>query len=98
MAKPVDDPSSPGQFCPGVISDMPRISVGQQTTAQRIRLDLPKLLALLVPEIRGAPLLDKRDLPRLAKLGGTMDAALRFESFRCNIVGNLACDVFSRSV
>jgi hypothetical protein len=38
--------------------------------------------------------LDKRDLPRFAKLGWTMDAALRFESFRGNDVGHLACDVF----
>ena len=76
---------------------MPRISVEQQTTAQRIRLDLPKLLALLVPEIQDALLLDKRDLPRFAKLGRAMDAALRFASFRSNDVGNLACDVFLES-
>jgi hypothetical protein len=70
------------------------LSVEQQATADRIRRDLRKLLTLLVPEIQSAPLLDKRDLPRFAKLGRTMDAALRFESFRRNDVGNLACDVF----
>ena len=70
------------------------LSVEQQATADRIRRDLRKLLTLLVPEIQSAPLLDKRDLPRFAKLGRTMDAALRFESFRSHDVGNLACDVF----
>jgi|SRR6516165_4422875 len=32
--------------------------------------------------IQNAPLLDKRDLARFSRLGRTMDAALRFQSFR----------------
>ena len=38
--------------------------------------------------------LDKRDLERFAKLGRTMDAALRFEPFRSNKIGHLASEVF----
>jgi hypothetical protein len=45
------------------------LSVEQQATADRIRRELRKTLTLLVPEIQGAPLLDKRDLPPFAKLG-----------------------------
>jgi hypothetical protein len=44
--------------------------------------DLRQQMALLVPAIQNAPLLDKRDLARFSRLGRTMDAALRFESFR----------------
>jgi hypothetical protein len=39
-------------------------------------------MALLVPAIQNAPLLDKRDLARFSRLGRTMDAALRFQPFR----------------
>jgi len=39
-------------------------------------------MALLVPAIQNAPLLDKRDLARFSRLGRYMDAALRFQSFR----------------
>lgn len=71
-----------------------RLSREQQATAERLGRDLRQQSALLVPEIQGAPLLDKRDLARFAKLGRTMDAALRFESFRTRI----EADVWARHV
>jgi len=70
------------------------LSVEQKASADGIRRELRKTLSLLVPEIQDAPLLDKRDLERFAKLGRTMDAALRFEPFRGNNVGHLASEVF----
>lgn len=70
------------------------LSVEQKASADGIRRELRKTLSLLVPEIQDAPLLDKRDLERFAKLGRTMDAALRFEPFRGNKIGHLASDVF----
>ena len=54
------------------------LSAEQKASADGIRRELRKTLSLLVPEIQVAPLLDKRDLERFAKLGRTMDASLRF--------------------
>jgi len=65
-----------------------RFSKEQQATAERLGRDLRQQLALLVPAIQSAPLLDKRDLARFAKLGRTMDAALRLESFRTRRVAD----------
>ena len=65
-----------------------RFSKEQQATAERLGRDLRQQLALLVPTIQTAPLPDKRDLARFAKLGRTMDAALRFESFRTRRVAD----------
>ena len=59
-----------------------RLSREQQATAERLGHDLRQQMALLVPAIQNAPLLDKRDLARFSRLGRTMDAALRFQSFR----------------
>ena len=70
------------------------LSAEQKASADGIRRELRKTLSLLVPEIQEAPLLDKRDLERFAKLGRTMDAALRFEPFRSNKIGHLASEVF----
>ena len=70
------------------------LSAEQKASADGIRRELRKTLSLLVPEIQDAPLLDKRDLERFAKLGRTMDAALRFEPFRSNKIGHLASEVF----
>jgi len=52
-------------------------------------------MALLVPAIQNAPLLDKRDLTRFSRLGRTMDAALRFQSFRARRDGDPERAVFS---
>ena len=55
-------------------------------------------MALLVPAIQNAPLLDKRDLARFSRLGRTMDAALRFQSFRTRREGDpRASRVFQRA-
>jgi len=59
-----------------------RLSREQQAIAERLGHDLRQQMALLVPAIQNAPLLDKRDLARFSRLGRTMDAALRFQSFR----------------
>ena len=59
-----------------------RLSREQQAIAERLGHDLRQPMALLVPAIPNAPLLDKRDLARFSRLGRTMDAALRFQSFR----------------
>jgi len=58
------------------------LSREHQAIAERLRHDLRQQMALLVPAIQNAPLLDKRDLSRFSRLGRTMDAALRFQSFR----------------
>lgn len=50
--------------------------------AERLGHNLRRQMALLVPATENAPLLDKRDLARSSRLGRTMDAALRFQSFR----------------
>ena len=70
------------------------LPAAQKASADGIRRELRKTLSLLVPEIQDAPLLDKRDLERFAKLGRTMDAALRFEPFRGAKIGHLASEVF----
>ena len=57
------------------------LSREQQAIAERLGHDRQQM-ALLVPAIQNAPLLDKRDLARFSGLGRTMDAALRFQSFR----------------
>ena len=55
-------------------------------------------MALLVPAIPNAPLLDKRDLARFSRLGRTMDAALRFQQFRTRREGDpRASRVFQRA-
>ena len=54
----------------------------QKIRADELRRRLRLLLAALAPGIQRSPLLDKRDLRRFARLGRTMDAALRFEAFR----------------
>src|SRR6516225_11372737 len=59
-----------------------RLSREQQAIAERLGHDLRQQMALLVPAIQNAPLLDKRDLARFSRLGRTMDAALRFQPFR----------------
>ncbi len=59
-----------------------RLSREQQAMAERLGHDLRQQMALLVPAIQNAPLLDKRDLAHFSRLGRTMDAALRFQSFR----------------
>jgi hypothetical protein len=59
-----------------------RLSREHQAIAERLGHDLRQQMALLVPAIQNAPLLDKRDLARFSRLGRTMDAALRFQSFR----------------
>jgi hypothetical protein len=72
-----------------------RLSREQQATSERLGRDLRQQLALLVPVIQSAPLLDKRNLARFAKLGRTMDAALRFQSFRtCRVADLRASHVF----
>jgi hypothetical protein len=58
-----------------------RLSREQQAIADRLGHDLRQPMALLVPAIPNAPLLDKRDLARFSRLGRTMDAALRFQHF-----------------
>lgn len=58
------------------------LSREQQAIAERLGHNLRRQMALLVPAIENAPLLDKRDLARFSRLGRTMDAALRFQSFR----------------
>ena len=58
-----------------------RLSREQQAIAERLGHDLRQQMALLVPAIQNAPLLDKRDLARFSRLGRTMDAALRFQPF-----------------
>jgi hypothetical protein len=50
----------------------------QKMRADDLRRRLRLSLAALVPGIQTTPLLDKRDLRRFARLGRTMDAALRF--------------------
>jgi len=59
-----------------------RLSRERQAIAERLGHDLRQQMALLVPAIHNAPLLDKRDLARFSRLGRTMDPALRFQSFR----------------
>ena len=59
-----------------------RLSREQQAIAERLGHDLRQQMALLVPAIQNAPLLDKQDLARFSRLGRTMDAALRFQPFR----------------
>jgi hypothetical protein len=59
-----------------------RLSRERQATAEKLGHDLRQQMALLVPAIQNAPLLDKRDLARFSRLGRTMDAALRFQPFR----------------
>jgi hypothetical protein len=58
------------------------LSREQQAIAERLGHDLRQQMALLVPAIQNAPLLDKQDLARFSRLGRTMDAALRFQPFR----------------
>ena len=70
----------------------------QQAVGDRLRHRLRQLLVVLTPEIQNAPLLDKVDLPRFAKLGRTMDAALRFAAFRNSRRGlDLASEVFGEA-
>jgi hypothetical protein len=57
---------------------LPRTENESRRLAARLRLSL----AALVLGIQTSPLLDKRDLRMFARLGRTMDAALRFEAFR----------------
>ena len=57
------------------------LSVEQKASADGIRRELRKTLSLPVPEIQDAPLLDKRDLERFAKLSRTIDAALGLSRF-----------------
>jgi hypothetical protein len=59
-----------------------RLSREQQAIANRLGHDLRQQMALLVPAIQNAPLLDKRDLARFSRLDRTMDAELRFQPFR----------------
>jgi hypothetical protein len=65
-----------------------RLSREQQAIAERLGHDLRQQMALLVPAIQNAPLLDKRDLARFSRLGRTMDAALRFQPFRTRREGD----------
>jgi hypothetical protein len=58
------------------------LSSEQKIRADDLRRRLRLSLAALVPGIQTSPLLDKRDLRRFSRLGRTMDAALRFETFR----------------
>ena len=58
------------------------LSPQQRVRADDLRHRLRLLLAALAPGIERSPLLDKRDLRRFARLGRTMDAALRFQAFR----------------
>ena len=75
-----------------------RLSREQQAIAERLGHDLRQQMALLVPAIQNAPLLDKRDLARFSRLGRTMDAALRFQSFRARRDGDpRASRVFQRA-
>ena len=74
------------------------LSREQQAIAERLGHDLRQQMALLVPAIQNAPLLDKRDLTRFSRLGRTMDAALRFQSFRTRREGDpRASRVFQRA-
>jgi hypothetical protein len=75
-----------------------RLSREQQAVAERLGHDLRQQMALLVPAIQNAPLLDKRDLARFSRLGRTMDAALRFQPFRTRLeVDPRASRVFQRA-
>jgi len=75
-----------------------RLSREQQAIAERLGHDLRQQMALLVPAIQNAPLLDKRDLARFSRLGRTMDAALRFQLFRTRREGDpRASHVFQRA-
>lgn len=72
-----------------------RLSREQKPTAESLGRDLRQQLALLVPVIQSAPLLDKRVLARFAKLGRTMYTALRFQAFRtCRAADPRASHVF----
>jgi hypothetical protein len=58
------------------------LSAEDQAIGDRLRHRLRQLLVTITPEIQNAPLLDKSDVQRLAKLGRKMDSALRFAAFR----------------
>jgi hypothetical protein len=72
------------------------LSEKQREASDGLRRRLRQLLVSLTPALQGAPLLEKRDLVRFAKLGRIMDSALRFAAFRKSprLVGLPATDVF----
>ncbi len=72
-----------------------RLSREQQAIAERLGHDLRQQMALLVPAIQNAPLLDKRDLAQFSRLGRTMDAALDFSRFAPAVTEIPARAVFS---